>query len=259
MRSDQLYSTVASHLRWLAASLVLVMLTSVSAMAQSILRGGIPNTLPGAVISANGSATLAGPSGGERFNCIGRQLAMPIHWAFYPTARLLRMVEKGDLDFAYPMGFSVERDKVLNHSEPVVADPDIWVYRTGKRPDLRAIYTLRVASKAGSPQAAWLEQQSYKLVSLNNDYAAMFQMLSKDYVDAILIARNLWLELNGSITIPVDTEIGTERAIGFYLSKNADAELLTRINTAIKQCNGSQPQTRSLPSASTPGRSRTTN
>lgn len=198
-----------------------------------VLRAGVPETLPGAELE-NGNLKLPGASGSV-LPCIAKAFGVPLRWGSYPTLRLFKMIEHGELDLLYPMGFNAERDLSFQRSEIVLQSRDVWVFKD-VRPRLEDKAQLLVAAKLGSPQADYLAGQGYQHVSLVPSYESLPRMLEAGRVQAIAVPGEGWDRVAQTLTWKASTETYLTREVGFYFSKAADPNWVARLNQAIKSC-----------------------
>lgn len=211
---------------------VLCVGTPLPANAQ-ILRGSIPDTLPGAIVSS-GELVLPGASG-LVLPCITKALGIRIHWSSVPTVRGLKMLQDGELDLMYPMGFNAERDGVLQPSEPIFRSRDVWVYR-GLRPRIEDKENVTVAAKSGSPQSDHLVREGYRHITFVTSYESLARMLESGRVQLIAAPGEGWDRLAPTLTWSAQSETYLTRDVGFYVSKTADPQWLKRLNHAILSC-----------------------
>lgn len=197
------------------------------------LRGGVPDTLPGAEIES-GKLTLHGASG-KSFVCISRAFGRNIVWSSYPTKRALMMLKENELDVLFPMGFNAERDQYLQRSEVVVQSRDVWVYK-GTRPNLDDKVGLSLGVKLGSPQEDFFTRAGYKNLTLVNSYENMLRMLAAGRVDALALPGEGWDQIAPELAWKAGTETYLQRDAGFYFSKPADAPWVELLNQAIRAC-----------------------
>ena len=201
------------------------------------LRAGVPEGLPGiTVVEGKFVSELLH---GEILNCVLAKTGLKMHWRAYPTKRLLEMLEWGDLDVIYPMGFSVERSLTMQPSSPAITLSDYWIYR-GNTPDFSDKANLRVGAKDGSPQHKWLSDQNYQQIKLPQQYSSLLPMLEAGRIDAVLLPAPgsdiKSLKQYGRMRPDYKTVLQSERNVGFYLGLGRRPDILKAINNALLTC-----------------------
>ncbi len=213
-----------------AAAVVAVVLSVAMPLCGQTLRGGILESLPGvAVDNGDFKSEVMGPM----LDCVLKAAGLTVNWHTYPTLRLLKMLNATELDIAFPMGFTAERDQSMKRSDYTFRSRDIWAFK-GSAPNFSDKDSLKVAAKAGSPQADYLQKQGYRMLSLPNSYDALPRMLSSGHIAAFAVTERLLLDMK--LAPEFKTALILERDVGFYLPKSTDAKMLDNLNSAIKGC-----------------------
>jgi hypothetical protein len=201
---------------------------------------GLAEELRGGVAEENGMKVdqgrfLAPQFEVDRLDCITQTTGFTIHWQFYPTVRLLDMVEKLDLDLIFPMGFSEERDTFLTKSEYLFLSEDNFVY-ADQKPDFSDKVHIRIGVKRGSPQMGAVMTQGFQNVEIGNSYEGLLKMLEARRVDTIIVPDKVIETFDPAVTQRLKTEPFYQRQVGFYVGKKWSAEKLAALNAAILKC-----------------------
>lgn len=198
----------------------------------AVLRGAVPEGLPGVEI-VNGKYHSTSPSN-NTLQCVLNGLGYTIHWAFYPTTRLLNMLEAGELDLAFPMGQTAERDAKFKPSQPLQILQDVWVYYP-PAPDLSK-RDVSVVVKAGSPQHNWLHANGYTAIQTVNNYSSLLPMLRMRRAEAILVP-SLGVNLPGfEIDLQMESAVHSNRNIVFYFNKVQRQDIPRAIDYRLAKC-----------------------
>lgn len=171
----------------------------------------------------------------DRLACVVRKTGFNIHWKYYPTLRLVSMLMKQELDFIYPMGFSDQRDKILDRSEYVFLSEDVLVYRDPK-PDFSDIAHLHIGVRRGSPQLSDLIDREFRNIEIANSYEGLLKMLNAGRVEAVVMPDRVLATFAATLTQTFATEAFYRRQIGFYVGKDWPPDQLTALNAAIVGC-----------------------
>lgn len=198
----------------------------------AVLRGGVPEGLPNVEI-VNGKYQSTNPSN-NTLQCVLNGLGYTIHWAFYPTKRLLNMLEAGELDLAFPMGQTVERDAKLKPSQPFQILQDVWVFYP-PTPDLKN-RNLSVVVKSGSPQHNWLQANGYTAIQAVNNYSSLLPMLRMRRAEAIL-APDVGVTLpNYEVDPEMEKAVHSYRNIVFYFNQSRRPDVSKAIDYRLSKC-----------------------
>ncbi len=199
----------------------------------STLTGGFPETLSG--LGVTGEGRLVGDSRFIEFlSCFLDKSALNISWQAYPTSRVMRLVERGDMDISYPMGFDAERAAVSIQSLRVGV-AHIYLVYVGAPPVLDD-KLLTVGTKRGTAQASDFAARGFKSIHQNNDYFSLFKMLINGRLDMIAVPRIVYEYYAEKNDDKLNFQTYKTYDYGFYLEPNMDQGLVNLINNSITAC-----------------------
>jgi len=197
------------------------------------LTGGFPETLSGT------DATVSGRfMGDSRFvnfvSCFLDKSALTINWQAYPPARLIRLVERGEVDISFPMGFNPKRAATSIQSIEAGIVHSYLVY-VGPRPDFDD-KSLKIGTKRGTPQISYLESIGFKSIQKNNNYFPLFKMLINGRLDMIAVPSIVYDFYVAEMGDKLNFQIYKTYHYGFYLKPKMDKTLIRLINDSIIAC-----------------------
>jgi len=211
--------------------LILFAMFVVNAYAQ-VINAGTVEGLPS--VSIKDGKLFNGEKVEQFIRNIEHELGITMVWAAYPTMRLLSLTAMGKIDVIFPMGFSAQRDSLLQRSEPVYISHDCFVTKNLKVNNHDK--SMVVGCKLGSPQETYLTTHGYK-INPTNSYEGLFEMLIQGRVPIIAIPINVYDELIPKYAhADLNSEVYLTREIGFYYSPNFSKA--KEIDRAIKKYNG---------------------
>jgi ABC-type amino acid transport substrate-binding protein len=194
---------------------------------------GIPSGLPGYEIANNNKLNINDPFKRNVTDCIETRLKSTFVWMAYPTKRVIQMLQMGDIDMVFPMGFTEERASALLQSNLTWQNPDVFV---SLRPIEHGDKGLRLAARLGSPQHTDYISDGYASVVGAYSYEDLPKMLAKGTVDAVVVPRSVYAEQRDTWPAKTLTLAGRQRSSGFYLQKNDPKKLLKHLNESITYC-----------------------
>jgi len=217
---------------WMFGALML-MATGQGGAEPQLLRGGIPEGLPGYSLGPQGELRIESPQKAALFQCVEQALNVRFVWEAYPTRRVLQMVMEQQLDIAFPMGFNDERASRLLQSEPGWENPDVWV---SLRPIQMQDKRLRLGARLGSPQHDDHQGLGYTRVVGAFTYEELAKLLVRDVVDAVILPRSLHEDMKALWPPGYQLTEGKARSSGFYLAKSDPRHLAPALDKAIRRC-----------------------
>ncbi len=200
---------------------------------ERLIQAGTPEGLPGYALSSDGKLVIEDSNRRRVFSCIEQRLNAKFSWQAFPTKRVVQMVERGQLDLAFPMGFTAERAKVMQQSAPTWDNPDVWL---SKRPVNIQDKNLRIAARLGSPQDVEHVADGYSKVVGAITYSELPKTLSMDMVDAVIVPRRVYEDQRALWPETTLVTVGRHRSSGFYLQPADTKALLMPLNRAIEDC-----------------------
>ena len=166
--------------------------------------------------------------------CFKGKFALNMNWQTYPTMRLFRLLELGELDMIYPLRFNSERSARFIQSLPAGTTHSYLVY-TASRPVLED-KSLIVGAKRGTPQVSDFESRGFQSIYQTNDYSPLFKMLINGRLDAIAVPQTIY----ESYVVENDDKLNFHKHLsydyGFYLKPTMDQGLIKMVNAAIMEC-----------------------
>ena len=215
---------------------IILLISNVAAQPTSPItyKGGVPEGLPGVSV-INGDIQSNLPSVNV-LKCILKRANLDVKWAEYPTRRVLLLLQKGELDLGYPMGFTTLRSLSMIPSETITSAPDLWVYSSLNKPDLKD-RQLSIGVKAGSPQYDWVRENGYINIQVVPQYSSLLPMLRKEHVSAVIIPTLGDPKLEDLLPDKdMLTSVSTIREGGAYFSKDISPEFYKKFNSQIVKC-----------------------
>jgi hypothetical protein len=232
--SRSLFTMSRLHALCASAFLVALGLTlSPSHGSERVIRAGTPEGLPGYALDAEGRLIVQDPDRRPVFMCIERRLNARFAWQALPTKRVVQGVVTGDLDLAFPMGFTAERAGAMRQSAPTWDNPDVWL---SLRPVSIEDKSLRIAARLGSPQQVEYAADGYTRVSSATTYTELGRTLALDMADVVIVPRSVYLEQKALWPANTIVTVGRPRSSGFYLPPNDPKGLMAPLNRAIEAC-----------------------
>ncbi|NVO05980.1 MAG: transporter substrate-binding domain-containing protein [Rhodoferax sp.] len=194
---------------------------------------GTPAGLPGYELVDDNQLKISDPYKKAFTDCIASRLNAGFVWQSLPTKRVLQMLEAGEIDMAYPMGFTEERAASLLPSSPAWQNPDVLVSLHAV--DMRDLH-LRLAARLGSPQHADYLAEGYARVTGVYAYEELAGLLERAQVDVVIVPRSVYAEQKALWPPKAMVTAGKPRASGFYLNKDDPKKLQKPLNAAIARC-----------------------
>jgi hypothetical protein len=216
-----------------ALTLSLLLATWPCSGQQRVIQAGTPEGLPGYTLAEDGRLLIQDPVRQQLFACVERQLNAVFTWHPLPTKRLVHMVSNGQLDLAFPMGFTAERASAMRQSAPMWDNPDVWLSTKPLRTDDKA---LRIAARLGSPQHLEHARDGYSRVMGATTYTELSRTLAMDMADAVIVPRSIFEEQRGHWPQNTIVTAGRPRSSGFYVQPGDSSGVLTPLNRAIEGC-----------------------
>lgn len=198
-----------------------------------VIQVGTPEGLPGYTLGADGQLLIEDPVRQQLFSCVERQLNAVFAWHPLPTKRLVHMVTHGQLDLAFPMGFTAERAETMRQSAPMWDNPDVWLSTKPLRTDDK---TLRIAARLGSPQHLEYARDGYTRVTGATTYTELGRTLALDMADAVIVPRSIFEEQRTQWPPNTIVTAGRPRSSGFYVQPADTKGLAAPLNKAIETC-----------------------
>jgi ABC-type amino acid transport substrate-binding protein len=218
----------------LAALTLLLLLAAWPCSGQPrVIQAGTPEGLPGFTLGGDGRLTVDDPARQQVFACVERQLNAVFTWHPLPTKRLVHMVTYGQLDIAFPMGFTTERAAAMRQSAPMWDNPDVWL---SLRPVSTQDKTLRIAARLGSPQHLDHARDGYTRVMGTTTYSELGRTLAMDMADVVIVPRSIFEEQRAQWPRNTIVTAGRPRSSGFYVQPADSKALLAPLNRAIEGC-----------------------
>jgi hypothetical protein len=143
------------------------------------------------------------------------------------------MVADGQLDLAFPMGFTAERAAVLLQSAPAWDNPDYWL---SLRPVNIQDKSLRIAARLGSPQQVEYLADGYTRVTGSYTYPHLAKALAMDVSEAVIVPQSIYEDQKALWPAQTIVTVGRRRQSGFYLNSSDPQRLLNPLNLAIEAC-----------------------
>lgn len=200
--------------------------------AERVLRAGTPEGLPGYAMNGN-RLVISEKFKRGLFECIERRLQARFEWQALPTKRLLQLLTDGQLDIAFPMGFSAERAAVMLQSAPAWDNPDYWL---SMRPLDIQDKNLRIAARLGSPQQVDYVADGYLNLTGSYTYAHLAKALAMEVSDAVIVPQSVYEEQKDLWPAQTVVTVGRRRQSGFYLPLSDPQRLQNPLNLAIEAC-----------------------
>lgn len=197
------------------------------------LKAGFPEGLPGYTMQANGLLDIEVPAKKRVFQCIEKTLNASFVWQAFPTKRVLQMVMDGQLDLAFPMGFTTERAGKMAQSQHTWGNAD---YFLSLRPLDTGDKSLRVAARLGSPQHVDYVAEGYGKVNGTYTYEELIKTLTGGLADMVIIPQSVYEDQKAQWPRETIVTVGRVRNTGFYLQAEDPKALLAPLNRAIERC-----------------------
>lgn len=220
---------------WLALLPVWLGGLSAALAAPLLVRAGTPEGLPGYEMDESGHLHIESTPKRRVFQCVEKTLNARFHWEALPTKRLLQRLSDGQLDIAFPMGFTPERAAKLLQSEPAWDNPDAWL---SLRPIDPQDKSLRLAARLGSPQQVDHATEGYARVITSYTYEELARTLSLGMADAVVVPLSVYEEMRPLWPAGTRVTAGRARSSGFYLTQGDPKGLAAPLNEAIRRCRG---------------------
>ena len=199
------------------------------------IRAGTAVSFPGITVTDGKLSTKSAYGYGDIIACMEQQLNAEFVWQQFPTARLLHSAIQQTVDVVFPMGFTAERNTILQSSIYLVKERDYWVY-LGAAPDWQQ-KQLPVAVKQSSPQAEWLLQHGYVNIHQVYDYRQLLPLLRSGRVSSITVPAAIAVEYqNNEDADGLSFHAFAQREAGFYLNHEFAARHLPDFNQAVVAC-----------------------
>ena len=198
-----------------------------------VIQAGTPVGLPGYSVGADGKLVIEDPFRRRVFNCLEQRLNASFSWQALPTKRVMQMVKQGELDLAFPMGFTAERAATTLQSEPTWDNPDVWL---SLKPLNTQDKSLRLVARLGSPQQLEYVGEGYARMTGAISYTELPKTLTQDMADAAIVPRSIFEESKAQWPQNIIVTVGRHRSTGFYVQPNEGKALLTPLNRAITEC-----------------------
>jgi len=221
-----------SPLRWCVLAFALGLAASPGGAAERVLRAGTPEGLPGYGMSGN-KLVIEDAFKRRLFECVELTLNARFEWQALPTKRLLQMVGSGQLDIAFPMGFTAERAAALLQSATAWENPDFWL---SLRPLNIQDKTLRITARLGSPQHVEHAADGYGTVTPSYTYPELAKALAMGMADAVVVPQSVYEDQKALWPAQTIVTVGRRRSSGFYLAPADPLSLLKPLNRAIDAC-----------------------
>ena len=209
---------------------------ALSAINTTRMLVGIPSGLPGYEILDNNKLNINDPFKRSLTECIETRLKVTFVWMAYPTKRVIQMLQMGEVDMIYPMGFTEERAAAMLQSNLTWQNPDVLV---SLRPIELGDKQLRLAARLGSPQHTDYGADGYASLLGTYAYEDLPKMLSRGAVDAVIVPRSVYADQKDAWPAKTLTLVGRQRSSGFYLQKNDPKGILKNLNESIAHCTAS--------------------
>lgn len=198
------------------------------------IRAGTAVSFPGVTVTDGKLSTKSTYGYGDIIACMEQQLNAEFVWQQFPTARLLHSAVQQTVDVLFPMGFTAERNAILQPSVYLVKEQDYWVY-LGVAPDWQQ-KQLSVAVKQSSPQAEWLLQNGYVNIHQVYDYRQLLPLLRSGRVASITVPAAIAVEYQNEGAEGLSFKAFAQREAGFYLNHDFAAKHLPEFNQAVVAC-----------------------
>ena len=184
-------------------------------------------------MASDGSMMIEDSLKARVFACIEQRLKAKFIWHPLPTKRMVLMVVHGQLDLAFPLGFTAERANAMLQSAPTWDNPDVWL---SLHPVNTQDKSLRIAARLGSPQQVEYAADGYTKVTGSYTYAELAKALSKDMADVVIVPRSIYEEQQALWPEKTIVSLGRQRSSGFYLQPADTKALMSPLNRAIEAC-----------------------
>ncbi len=218
-----------------AVALALGLSAGSTEASERVLRAGTPQGLPGYRMS--GRALVIEDAFKRRyFACVEQGLIARFEWHALPTKRVVQELVAGQLDIAFPMGFSSERAALMVQSAAAWENPDYWLSMRAVNIEDR---NLRIAARLGSPQQVEYAADGYAKVTGSYTYAELAKALALDFTDAVIVPQSVYEDQKALWPAQTVVTVGRRRSSGFYLPPADPQALLKPLNRAIEACRAS--------------------
>ncbi len=199
----------------------------------TILKGGIPESLPGFKVSENGELVVADPTKNTISICVEKRLKAKIIWQAFPTARVERMLLEQQLDFIYPLQLTDERK--INFLQTAYAWKAQIYSLSNTKVDL-ADRNIRVGVRVNSPEHLDAIKSGYKKISTPYDFESLARMLSLHVIDVAFVPEPVYLQLKNKW--PAGTLISVEnvKEVSYFLNAKDPKNLHSRFDAAMQDC-----------------------
>lgn len=218
---------------------VFFILSSVSAFAVSgkteliILKGGVPETLPGFKASKEGELIVADPVKKRMSICVESKLKAKIVWQAFPTARVERMLSGQQLDLIYPMQLTDARKLNFLLTTYAWRTPIYMLAAIGVDVTDRNI---RIGVRVNSPEHIDVIKDGYKKILTPYDFESLARMLSLHVIDVAVAPDSAYDEFKETWPSGISIKVGKIREVGYLLNKADPKNLHTRLNAALQDC-----------------------
>lgn len=206
---------------------------AMAAPVPATLRVGIPEGLPGYTMQPDSKLEVEVPAKKRVVACIEKHMNTTFAWEAYPTKRVLKMLMDGQLDLAFPMGFTPERASKMLQSQPTWGNAD---YLLSRQPIDMANNDVRIAARLGSPQQVDYAAEGYRNVRGTYTYQELIKMLESGVADVVIIPQSVFEDQRADWPKDTIVTVGSPRNTGFYLHAADPRGLIGPLNRAIERC-----------------------